>query len=449
MSATETDVTTPATPKPRSNFRDGWSWLAFVTAARVYLFFLLTLLGFAFIPLVFGLNSSVVMSGSMEPHIRPGDVVLTTPLPQGSPVPQGRVVRFNSAAAAEPDGVARQRLHRVVGINDDGTYITAGDANADVDSVPLTRAQITGEARILVPVVGLPGYWLKTTNFPALALWAVLTLAALALLVFDEPPPPSGNTKHNSHLSRRALLFFTGAAAISIAVLSSRPSSTAAFSTRTVNVANSWTVALSAPLTIGRATGYALLASTSISNAGFLGGGTYISGSIGTSPGRNISGFYFWNVSGGEDANTPSSRNGKNDAQVLYDAASSRPNTSMKPAALKGTITPGTYASSTGAFTLSGTLTLDARKDTSAVFILKANTLSAAANSTVKLVNGASASNIYWIISETINLGTSSTGAGNYLANGNIVLQNNTTVTGRIISLNGSINTTSTNVTLP
>ncbi|MGN5734941.1 Ig-like domain-containing protein [Arthrobacter psychrochitiniphilus] len=144
---------------------------------------MLCLAFFAVLPVLFGWHGTVVQSGSMEPHISRGDVVLAAPLDADSPVPMGGVVEYRSPAEAEPSGVEKTRLHRIVGENTDGTFVTAGDANVDVDSTPITREQINGQARLLIPWVGLPGLWLASGDLSPLALWSLLTLAAVAAAV--------------------------------------------------------------------------------------------------------------------------------------------------------------------------------------------------------------------------------------------------------------------------
>ena len=121
----------------------------------------------------------------MEPHISAGDVVHRGRVRRRSEDPGGRR-RASSPVrpSAEPGGVAKTRLHRIVAENPDGTFVTAGDANAEPDSTPLERGQITGQARLLVPGVGLPGLWLATGNLPAVSLWSLLTLLAVAAAVF-------------------------------------------------------------------------------------------------------------------------------------------------------------------------------------------------------------------------------------------------------------------------
>ncbi|WP_425860846.1 Ig-like domain-containing protein [Arthrobacter sp. TWP1-1] len=163
---------------------DGWTLFTASLASRLYLGVMLCLALIAVVPALLGWHGTVVQSGSMEPHISAGDVVLATGFGSTQNVPVGGVVEFTSPAEAEPSGVEKTRLHRIVAENPDGTFVTAGDANAEVDSTPLKRAQITGQARLLVPSIGLPGLWLGLGNFPALAWWSVLTLLAVVVAVY-------------------------------------------------------------------------------------------------------------------------------------------------------------------------------------------------------------------------------------------------------------------------
>jgi signal peptidase I len=175
---------------------DGWAVFLAATVSRLYLGVLLSLAVIAVLPALMGWQASVVRSGSMEPHIRTGDVVVAAAFGRSEPIPVGGVVRFTSSAA-EPDGQEKSLLHRIVGVNPDGTYITAGDANADVDSAPLKREQITGQARLLVPAIGLPGLWLSTGNLPLLAFWAIATLLAVAAAVYSARPELTSETAPN------------------------------------------------------------------------------------------------------------------------------------------------------------------------------------------------------------------------------------------------------------
>lgn len=255
-------------------WRDGWGWLILSTAAQMYLTLMLTLGAVAVLPALVGWQGSVIQSGSMEPHISTGDVVVSAALADSSPVPVGGVVQFRSPAAAEPSGVAKLRLHRIVRANDDGTYVTAGDANRDEDSTPLTRGQITGQARLLTPFVGLPSFWLGTGSVAKLTLWIAATLLALLIVGASvrrnrtptEPTPPDSQPPlgrpateqqaKQKHVHRRRHAGLTGArlrrgSAVTAMALGMVLASgailplgqaSAAFSGHTANAGNSFTV---------------------------------------------------------------------------------------------------------------------------------------------------------------------------------------------------------------
>ncbi|MEC5199326.1 signal peptidase I [Arthrobacter sp. PL16] len=238
---------------------DGWvSFVAFALS-RLYLGVVLSLALIAILPLLLpSLNwhGTVVQSGSMEPHISAGDVVLAAPLEPRTPAPVGGVVEYTSPAFAEPSGVDKTRLHRIVAENTDGTFVTAGDANADVDSTPLTLEQITGQARLLVPMIGLPGLWLNIRDYSSLAWWSALTLLAIVMALFGGPrsdphdkdadeEDPAGS----DGVAPSGVAGFTvrvGAAAgmtaviLALVVASGIMSSTAAFTATTVNSPNTF-----------------------------------------------------------------------------------------------------------------------------------------------------------------------------------------------------------------
>jgi signal peptidase I len=117
-------------------------------------------------------HAVVVTSGSMGPVIRTGDVLVLAPH-DGAPLAPGAVVTFR-----DPSGRGLI-THRIVRVNDDGTYRTRGDANASVDAAALRPERIVGNARVLVPLIGLPRAWMTAGDtLPALAWLASLVMAA-------------------------------------------------------------------------------------------------------------------------------------------------------------------------------------------------------------------------------------------------------------------------------
>ncbi len=142
--------------------------LAFLAATTAWL------VVFAFAPTAFGWDSRVVISGSMMPKIRIGDVVVIQRTTRG--LKPGGLVTFHDQAIP-----GRIMTHRLVKQRDDGQWITRGDANRSDDSTPLPESAIIGQPRMVVPVVGLPTYWRTSGKTPVGPL--LVAVLALVLLV--------------------------------------------------------------------------------------------------------------------------------------------------------------------------------------------------------------------------------------------------------------------------
>ncbi|WP_251334317.1 ice-binding family protein [Kocuria rosea] len=449
----------------------GWVQLFIGTAAQIYLVMIAALASIAVIPALFGWHATVIETGSMEPHIAPGDVVVLSDLPADRAVPVGGVVQFTSPAGAQPSGVERSMLHRIVIDHEDGTYATAGDANADVDSTLLVRDQITGQARLLVPFIGLPALWLGAGQHLPLGLWAAATVAALLLTLtgfvprgHDDEDDGVSDTQELPALARRGAMTVAGVAVLGGLTGLPAPPSTAAFTART-GTAASWRYVGMPPITLGRAGPFALLASTRLTDHTPLGHPSSVGGSVGSHPGLAIEGLQSSgarrNVSGTVEPGTATAANAMTDARALESALLARPATASRPTVLTGRITPGIHTSATGTFTVTGDLTLDAQGNPAAQFIFRAATITATDSSRVLLSNQARAAHVYWTATGNITLGISTTARGTYLTRGNIAANltpgsptQRLTLEGRLISLGttspgGTIEVNRPTTTLP
>lgn len=149
--------------------------------ASLYVYLLVALAGVAIaLPMIVGMSAFVISSGSMSPALSVGDVVVASEPTIGSVAP-GSVVVFENPV--DPDTWV---THRIVGSNADGSFISRGDANLQVDSTPVDMGQIVGIGRVVVPHIGLPAHWLAQGRFVLLGLWAVVTLSSVAFMrVFE------------------------------------------------------------------------------------------------------------------------------------------------------------------------------------------------------------------------------------------------------------------------
>ena len=196
-------------------------------------------------------------------------------------------------------------------------------------------------------------------------------------------------------------------------------------------VALAGTALAAATVNLGTAGTFAVLAGETITNTG----ATTITGDVGVSPGAAITGFGTVTLNGTEHAADSVALQAKNDLVTAYnDAAGATPVTSVATELGGTTLTPGVYGSDT--LGLTGTLTLDGE----GLYIFQAaSTLITASNSTVKLINGASACDVYWQVVSSATLGTGTTFVGTIMADTSIALQTGAKLQGRALASTGAV----------
>ena len=150
------------------------SWL-FARSAAVGAIVALVLT--AAVPVVFGGRTFTVMSGSMEPNVSTGDLVVTLPIAPGD-AGTGDIVTFN-----DPSGSGKLLTHRVATARLKGDtfhFATKGDANTNVE-----RWTVPADGRVGRVVMRMPklGYAMALSRRPA-ARVALIVLPALLLAGF-------------------------------------------------------------------------------------------------------------------------------------------------------------------------------------------------------------------------------------------------------------------------
>jgi Ice-binding-like len=201
-----------------------------------------------------------------------------------------------------------------------------------------------------------------------------------------------------------------------------------------------------APVSLGTAGGFAVMAGSTVTSAGV----STLTGDLGVSPGTAATGFPPGTVNGTIHAGDGPAAQAHADLATAYQDA-----VGLGPAApitgdLGGiTLTPGVYASD-ATITLAGTLTLDAQGDPNAVFILQAgSTLGTAAGSHVTLSAGAQACNVFWQVGSSATLGASSVLTGTILASTSISTGDGVTIAGRALARDGAVTMINDTVTTP
>ncbi|NEA68529.1 ice-binding family protein [Streptomyces sp. SID12488] len=202
--------------------------------------------------------------------------------------------------------------------------------------------------------------------------------------------------------------------------------------------------AIATPVPLGTAAGYGVLAGATVTNTG----PTVVNGlNVGVSPGTAITGFLA--SDGGPGDVTPpgtlhsadaAAGQAKVDLTTAYNQAAGQTLTNAvyndDPHEFGGQkLTAGLYRANSRA-QITGTLTLDAQGDPSAVWVFQiGSTLTTAAeNSSVSLVNGASPCNVYWQVGSSATLGTNTSFVGTILADTSITATTGATINGRLLA---------------
>ena len=105
----------------------------------------------------FHYHAIVIASGSMEPEIYKGDVVVIEKIGDNYDLldlNQVIAYRYN-------DIIVVHRLVKVINVDGEKFYYTKGDANNDIDNYQITKDMIIGIVNVKVPYIGLPTVWLK------------------------------------------------------------------------------------------------------------------------------------------------------------------------------------------------------------------------------------------------------------------------------------------------
>ena len=101
------------------------------------------------IPSVFGWKPFIVLSGSMEDTIMPGDLILTKEI-DALELKEGDIISFRT----NKYNVITHRIINIVDENGERKYYTKGDNNNSADSEPVCNEQIEGRYRYRIPKLG-------------------------------------------------------------------------------------------------------------------------------------------------------------------------------------------------------------------------------------------------------------------------------------------------------
>lgn len=98
------------------------------------------------LPIPGNIEVKIVKSGSMEPAIPTGSLVIVKP---AAIYNKGDIITFGKDTKTDIP-----TTHRIIAVNDNGSFVTKGDANEEQDPNPVSRGEVIGEVMFHIPGAG-------------------------------------------------------------------------------------------------------------------------------------------------------------------------------------------------------------------------------------------------------------------------------------------------------
>jgi hypothetical protein len=199
----------------------------------------------------------------------------------------------------------------------------------------------------------------------------------------------------------------------------------------------------SATVGLGSAASFSVLGGSTVTNTG----PTTMFGDLGLSPGSSVTGAP--HVLGQTHVDDAVAIGAKNSLTTGYNNAASRPSNGSAGTDLAGQVfLPGVRNASSSLLLSSGSVTLDAQGNPNAVFIFQiGSTLITGSNTSVVLVGGAQACNVFWQVGSSATLGTGTRFVGTIMASATITANTAATIHGRLLARTGAVNLDTNTIT--
>jgi Ice-binding-like len=197
---------------------------------------------------------------------------------------------------------------------------------------------------------------------------------------------------------------------------------------------------------------FGVLAGSTVTSSG----ATIVVGNLGVFPGTAITGFTGIAPGGpGTVVGTIHSADAvagqaQFELTAAYNTAAGLPSNGLNPPDLGGTtVSPGVHTSSS-TLGITGNVTLDGLGNPNSIFVFQIGSgLTTATNSSVTLINNASAANVYWQVGSSATLGTTSSISGNIMAQASISVGTGAALAGRALARTGAVTLLGNSVTSP
>lgn len=202
---------------------------------------------------------------------------------------------------------------------------------------------------------------------------------------------------------------------------------------------------------LGEAESFVALGGSAISNTGL----SVLDGDLGLDPGSSVTGFPPGVVTGTQHVNDAIAIAAKAAALAAWTDLQGRAPGTLITAGGSGldalVLLPGTYTSATTmGLSVGATLTLDAAGDPNAVWIFQVGSaLTLGGGSTILVINGGSAANVFWQMGTSATIGVGATAVGTFIADASITLATGASLSGRAWALNAALTMDTNAMTVP
>lgn len=123
------------------------------------------------VPSLFGYKAMAVVTGSMEPKIKPGDLIIVKNIKDLDSIEVGAIITYKN----NDNTLITHRVLEIDNQNELKTYTLKGDANPVPDVNPVSENQIQGIYSARIPYFGYVGMFVKTgTGMILLAITCML-----------------------------------------------------------------------------------------------------------------------------------------------------------------------------------------------------------------------------------------------------------------------------------
>lgn len=204
-----------------------------------------------------------------------------------------------------------------------------------------------------------------------------------------------------------------------------------------------------AMVNLNSAANFAVLSYAGITNTG----ATTVCGSLGTFPNASVDGGIIVICGGTRQVATTPAGTAETDLGTAYTDAMGRSGGAVIPAGgdIGGqTLAPGLYTDLGDLHVKTGDLTLDAKGNANAVFIIQVTgDMIVAPARMVHLINGAQAANIFWTVTGFCSLDTTVAFAGNVMAHTAVTFNTGASLEGRALASTQNVTFLANNITFP